>query len=362
MTYSLKNVFVEYHDYKDEPMPTYKPGKYKSILGKYENVIADFVEFYGSSDNPYFRVARTVQQISAVCIVNLANSVFNNPATDLNSINVDSFICNIHEITLEAIRRYYLDADESFMWELEDGNKHVSQDFINAAMSLISMHFSRKNNVAEYSIGKDLSFALKNTILRGVKFSDIKHPHKYYFISTPYEGSCCFVAVGTDQVDEGITYTSFYRDGVIYGAHLYNDLTVDQSSENSRFICNTVLYITNNLHDQVVRDQNPAYDALKLKIEQSRKENRPKLFKRLAGMKPNPVIVVGGNYTIQRLNVDASGKTGTGSKWNVRSLTSGHWKRQACGEKGKERKLIWIEPYWRGPEAAPITRKIAIVK
>lgn len=38
----------------------------------------------------------------------------------------------------------------------------------------------------------------------------------------------------------------------------------------------------------------------------------------------------------------------------VRSLVRGHWKQQSCGERGTQRKLIHIEPYWRGDESLPI--------
>ena len=38
----------------------------------------------------------------------------------------------------------------------------------------------------------------------------------------------------------------------------------------------------------------------------------------------------------------------------VQSLVRGHWKRQPHGPGGTERKTIFIEPYWRGPEEAPI--------
>lgn len=39
---------------------------------------------------------------------------------------------------------------------------------------------------------------------------------------------------------------------------------------------------------------------------------------------------------------------------NVQCLVRGHWKRQAHGPKRSLRKWAWIEPYWRGPEDAPI--------
>lgn len=38
----------------------------------------------------------------------------------------------------------------------------------------------------------------------------------------------------------------------------------------------------------------------------------------------------------------------------VQALVRGHRKRQPCGPSGSQRKWIHIEPYWRGPEVAPI--------
>jgi hypothetical protein len=38
----------------------------------------------------------------------------------------------------------------------------------------------------------------------------------------------------------------------------------------------------------------------------------------------------------------------------VQVLVRGHWKSQPHGPKRAYRKRIWIEPYWRGPEDAPI--------
>jgi hypothetical protein len=38
----------------------------------------------------------------------------------------------------------------------------------------------------------------------------------------------------------------------------------------------------------------------------------------------------------------------------VQSMVRGHWKRQAHGPGHSLRKLIHIEPYWRGPEGAPV--------
>jgi len=59
------------------------------------------------------------------------------------------------------------------------------------------------------------------------------------------------------------------------------------------------------------------------------------------------------------VNVDmrswvAATATGTGSIMSKQHMVKGHWKRQACGSQAAHRKWIQIEPYWRGPEDAPI--------
>lgn len=43
-----------------------------------------------------------------------------------------------------------------------------------------------------------------------------------------------------------------------------------------------------------------------------------------------------------------------GHKPTVQTLVRGHWKAQRFGANLTDRKLIHIEPYWRGPEEAPV--------
>lgn len=45
---------------------------------------------------------------------------------------------------------------------------------------------------------------------------------------------------------------------------------------------------------------------------------------------------------------------GKSRKMTLQTVVRGHWKRQRCGKGGTERKRIFIEPYWRGPEDAPV--------
>lgn len=45
------------------------------------------------------------------------------------------------------------------------------------------------------------------------------------------------------------------------------------------------------------------------------------------------------------------------SPLSVQCLVMGHWKRQVHGPQRSLRKWLWIEPYWRGPEDAPILHR-----
>lgn len=48
-------------------------------------------------------------------------------------------------------------------------------------------------------------------------------------------------------------------------------------------------------------------------------------------------------------------------KWSVRWTVDGHWRHQACGTGHKERKLIYINPFIKGPAEAPLKLKNAKV-
>lgn len=55
-------------------------------------------------------------------------------------------------------------------------------------------------------------------------------------------------------------------------------------------------------------------------------------------------------------------KTRKGGTPSVQVLVRGHWKRQHHGAGRAQRKTIWIEPYWRGPEDAPILARPHVLK
>lgn len=44
----------------------------------------------------------------------------------------------------------------------------------------------------------------------------------------------------------------------------------------------------------------------------------------------------------------------------VQTLVRGHWKMQAHGKGRELRKLVHVEPYWRGPEDAPVSARVKL--
>ena len=48
---------------------------------------------------------------------------------------------------------------------------------------------------------------------------------------------------------------------------------------------------------------------------------------------------------------------GSGSKIDVRFLVMGHYRNQAYGKNMSERKRIWIQPFWKGPDLAEVVSK-----
>lgn len=69
---------------------------------------------------------------------------------------------------------------------------------------------------------------------------------------------------------------------------------------------------------------------------------------------PHRSIIVGRPISIdatKSVSERAAGRVGSPS---VQTLVRGHIKRQVVGLGRSGRKVIWIEPYWRGPEDAPI--------
>jgi hypothetical protein len=74
---------------------------------------------------------------------------------------------------------------------------------------------------------------------------------------------------------------------------------------------------------------------------------------RLKALDPQYRIYLGRKIFKLDVQKRMEGLSAEGRKLVWRLLVSGHWKHQAYGVGRLERKLIWIQPYWKGPADAP---------
>lgn len=87
---------------------------------------------------------------------------------------------------------------------------------------------------------------------------------------------------------------------------------------------------------------------------------RSKAAKRAAGRDGPPTAwtyVLGRSVAVDARGVVTDYIAGGGAPPSVQSLVRGHWKRQPHGPERSLRRWIHVEPYWRGPEDAPIVAR-----
>lgn len=113
-----------------------------------------------------------------------------------------------------------------------------------------------------------------------------------------------------------------------------------------RLLLNTILYIGS----QAARVTPPRRDhGARDPLTRSRREHA------LVGDGLTPLRPAGAGHS-------ASGPAvGRGSR-DIRQLVSGHWKLQVHGAGRLERRVTWIEPYWRGPEFAQVVNRAKLVR
>lgn len=88
-------------------------------------------------------------------------------------------------------------------------------------------------------------------------------------------------------------------------------------------------------------------------VEQTRNRARSKRFRR-SGPPGMTDFVLGNDVRVDVREPVRDYILRGGSSPTVQSLVRGHWKYQAHGPQYSLRKLIHVEPYWRGPEDGPV--------
>jgi hypothetical protein len=122
-----------------------------------------------------------------------------------------------------------------------------------------------------------------------------------------------------------------------------------------RWMMNVVLYATWPGGEQAPFIPDAEARALWEKHERSPKgtpKRRDALdrFRALPPYRQQQVTILGRRVRV--MDEDASGQ---GIPLAVRTLVEGHWRHQHYGPGNAQVKRIWIQPFWRGPDDAPIS-------
>jgi hypothetical protein len=129
-------------------------------------------------------------------------------------------------------------------------------------------------------------------------------------------------------------------------------------------LINTILYITNSEDVRYNQDLNSEYETLRERMVTAKGEKREKIKRRMRDIGANPMLILASTYTIDRSKSVQNAVRGEDKKWKmkVRTLVSGHWRKQPFGEARTKRRLVWVRPFWRGPVDAPISKSMGVLK
>ena len=134
---------------------------------------------------------------------------------------------------------------------------------------------------------------------------------------------------------------------------LWDIETADTWREQFRWAMNVMLYCTweePGEHWEANREARQLWERIKRLPGNSRK--RGSLQAKLQGMERQPRLRIGYSTVVRRgqSEPEATERSAVFSGSNVKTRVAGHWKRQACGPGLVDRKLIWIQPYWRNQD------------
>lgn len=302
------------------------------------------------------------------------------------AFSIESPFRRFHEVAEAGLRRKQ--GDSAFSYANSMMGEHWSY----------FCHYKAGERV--YEVAPPLAALLARTELRGVHGADLQLPYKSIYIGLP-------PSAGLKDLDGDVVQGFFVTQSVLADPHekpgkswwimtvageeerltcfFFNlDLLDEEPVEDAlkrklenvskypsavkqafseglgpnftdqfRWVMNVVLYATHHPDaDLTEYDANKAYVQLKARAEKAPKgsEKRKRLYAELKDLRPCRRILLGRSVSH---DPEPTGRPGESRPLRVRTLVAGHWRNQAHGEGRALRKLIWIRPFWRGPEDVP---------
>lgn len=163
---------------------------------------------------------------------------------------------------------------------------------------------------------------------------------------------------GYGETAEGYVSNIFLHDDITLDALL--DAQPERKAMQDRafaFLMNFVLYLSwPDTGEEFIEKVDPRWAEMNAQMQKHPKgsHKRERMKAALKDVHPNRRIYVGAKVPF----MEAAETVGSDGKLLVRTLVTGHWKMQAHGPHRSERKLIRIEPYWRGPIDGPVVNPL----
>lgn len=124
------------------------------------------------------------------------------------------------------------------------------------------------------------------------------------------------------------------------------------------FICNAILYCT-SFPDDIEANNACKLAKLEKRLQRAQGEKRKDATRKLAKVRNDTIYIIGKNFKLDDKKV--SEELGQDKRnINTKYIVRGHWRNQACGPKHSERKLIFIQPFWKGTGKEPFKKKYLV--
>ncbi len=147
-------------------------------------------------------------------------------------------------------------------------------------------------------------------------------------------------------------------------AHQDDDTFYTDGLAFYRIILNAVLYLSSEQVELTAKasPRREIEDKAKVIASLSKRRKLLQTTGRYTALDYQEVGASVGPIVIQKGEAEGSEVGKGGGKPLVRFMVRGHWRRQPHGAESQDRKLIWIRPYYKGPDLAATINKPYLVK
>jgi len=261
--------------------------------------------------------------------------------------------------------------------------KEFMNDIIHRATMLWQMAMHDRAGTQWYEVSSGLAARLRHTELRGLDCDDLRLPFEAIGLLVPTSAELCLppsngshpitetyiveepaperrwrmlVVSPTEggrfmmerltiplpaggSIDESIAYAKSRI------AKVSESASFEGWEDHFRWAMNAVLYASSAENRRVIWNDKEAKQLSDRIAKLPDGPKRKKLQERLRRLDSSQRTLLGPDVSMP----PAEERT-KGGVLIVRTRVQGHWKQQPYGEGSRERKLIWIQPYWRGPD------------